>query len=103
TPSGIVALPGVTAIEVSRALPTASVVVPETPPEVALIVVLPGATPFANPGVPETLIVATDGLDEAHVTLAVMSRGPPYENLPLAVELFVMAGPTAGLCGLIFM
>src|SRR5215813_11287116 len=101
TPSGIVALPGVTAIEVSRALPTASVVVPETPPEVALIVVLPGATPFANPGVPETLIVATDGLDEAHVTLAVMSRVPPSENLPVAVNFCVRPAATEGLVGLI--
>jgi hypothetical protein len=60
---------GVTAIDTSVAAVTASVVLPEMAPLVALIVVLPAFSAEAKPAL---LIVAVVVLDDAHVTLAVM-------------------------------
>jgi hypothetical protein len=101
SPSAIVALPGITLIELRRELPTASVVVLEIAAELALIVELPGTRALASPGVPETLMVATAGLDEVQVTVAVISRVLPSENLPLAVNFCVRPAATEGLAGLI--
>jgi hypothetical protein len=49
---------------------TVNVVVPETVPDVAMMVVVPPATPVANP---PDVIVATLVLDEAQVAVAVKS------------------------------
>ena len=56
---------GVTAIDCSTAAVTVSVVEPVTPPNIALIVLIPGATAVANPPL---VIVATDGVPDAQVT-----------------------------------
>ena len=56
---------GVTAIDTKTAVVTVRPVVPVIEPEVALIVVLPGATPVAKPPV---VIVATDVLVELQIT-----------------------------------
>jgi len=62
-------LVGVTAIEDSVAAATVRVVVPETAPRVALIVVEPAATDVASPLEPAALlIVATGKVEEFHVT-----------------------------------
>jgi hypothetical protein len=61
---------GVTAIDTSSGAVTVSVVVPCTAPEVAVIVVLPKASPLA---IPPALIVATPGIDDIHVAEAVKS------------------------------
>jgi hypothetical protein len=62
-------LAGVTAIETNAAV-TVSAAVPETEPEVAVIVEDPAATPVANP---LELTVATLVLEEVHVALEVRS------------------------------
>jgi len=58
---------GVTAMETSG-LMTVRVVVPVTPPDDAVIVVVPGATAVARP---ETLMVATTPLDESQLAVEV--------------------------------
>ena len=68
-PTSMDGLPGVTVIELSDAFVTVNVDVPDTLPEVAVIVVVPPATPKARPFVPLVLlIVATAAADELHVT-----------------------------------
>jgi hypothetical protein len=69
-PVAITGFVGITASESSVAGVTVRVVEPETLPAVAMIVVWPGATEAAIP----LLTVATDSLDELHVTDAVMFR-----------------------------
>lgn len=64
----MVELTGVTAIELSAA--TVSVVDPEMPPEVAVIVVVPMAAAEASPVL---LMVATPSSNELHVTDIVKS------------------------------
>jgi hypothetical protein len=68
-PAVAVGVAGVTAMDFKVAAVTVSVVLPETPPDVAEIVELPAATAVATP---EALIVAVAGVPEAHVTDAVM-------------------------------
>ena len=63
-PAAIDALAGVTAIETSVAGVTVRLVEPLIDPEVALIVVLPAATPVARPPL---LMVATDVALEVQV------------------------------------
>lgn len=74
-------LAGVTAIEVSVTA-TASVVVPLTAPDVAVIVVLPAATPVASPVL---LIVATAVTDELHVAF-VKACLLPSLKVPVAIN-----------------
>lgn len=78
TPSGIVGLAGVTAIDCSVALVTVSIAVLETVPEgiviVAVIVDVPGVNPLASPFVGTvSLMVATLVAEEVQLTLLVMS------------------------------
>jgi hypothetical protein len=54
---------GVTVMDCSGAVCTVTVVVPVTPPEVAVIVAVPAAMPLANP---EELIVAVADEEENH-------------------------------------
>jgi hypothetical protein len=64
-PSGTDIFAGVTAIETNCADVTVSVVLPLIDPSVALILVLPTATPVASP--PDE-IVATPVMDDVQVT-----------------------------------
>lgn len=61
------AVDGVTAMDFSG-LVTVSVVVPVTPPELAVIVLVPPPTPVARP---EMLMVATDELDDSQLAVEV--------------------------------
>ena len=68
-PGAMDAVAGVTAIDVSTAAVTVSVAVPFTVPEVAEIVTVPAATPFASPvWMP---IVAFAVLDDVQFAVAV--------------------------------
>ena len=69
-PSGMVGSCGVMAIETRTAAVTVRTVEPVIPPEVALMVDVPVATPAARP-VPLTVAVA--GVSEAQVALEVRS------------------------------
>jgi hypothetical protein len=60
---------GVTATDCSAAAVTVNTVEPLTAPNVALIVLVPTPTPVANP---PALIVATEVVADAHVTVLVM-------------------------------
>ncbi len=73
-PSAIEVGSGVTAIETSAGGVTVSAAVPDMPPEVAVIVVVPVATVVARP-VP--LIVAFASTDDVHVALPVRSWVEP--------------------------
>lgn len=68
------------------AVDTVRVVVPEIPPDVAVIVTEPTATPVARP---LELIVATDVLDELQVAVEVKSCVVASDNVPVAVICFV--------------
>src|SRR6266700_3997680 len=73
-PFAMLGFVGVTAIEVRVAAVTVSVVLPETPPKVAVIVVIPAATDVAKPCEPPALlIVAIVLLDELQATWVVRS------------------------------
>ena len=80
-------LVGVTAIDDSVAAVTVRVVVPETVPRVAVIVVEPTATDVASPLEPAALlIVATDPAEELHVTTNVISCVVASEKVPVAIN-----------------
>ena len=99
-PSTTLGLAGVTAMETSVAAVTVSVVDPETPPDVAVIVVVPAATGVANPSEPAALlIVATPVVDELQVTVVVRFCVVPSENVPVAVNCLVVPLATLGLVG----
>lgn len=66
-PAAMIGLTGSTAMERSLAEVTVKFVVPETPPEVAVIVVVPAEREEANPFEPGPK-VATEGADELQVT-----------------------------------
>jgi hypothetical protein len=82
-PALIEGFAGVTAIDVSVAAVTVRVVEPLTVPETALIVLVPTATPVANPPV---VIVATPVVAELHVTELVRFCVELSENVPVAVN-----------------
>lgn len=67
-PDWTVAVPGVTVMPVSAGLLTVMVLVPETAPDVAVMVAVPFPTPVANPPV---LMEATVLLLLVHVTVVV--------------------------------
>ena len=71
-PLAMLGLAGVTAIDCSTAAVTVSTVEPVTPPSVALIVEVPGAT-RGRQARPAALIVATEVVAEAQVTWLVRS------------------------------
>jgi hypothetical protein len=72
----MVGVEGVTAIVTSAVAGIVRVVFPETVPEVAVIVVCPGATAVT---VPFDATVATEVVDEAQVTVDVRSPVVPSE------------------------
>jgi hypothetical protein len=95
---------GVTAIEVKVAVVTVSVrfLVALIPANAAETVVVPGATPVATPALPaELLTVATDGVEEVHVTADVRSNLSPLSNSPVAVSWVSMVAGSLRVCGLI--
>ena len=64
-----------------------STVEPVTEPEVALMLVVPVATPVARPWLPLVLlIVATPVIDDAHVTDVVRFWVLPSLKVPVAVN-----------------
>lgn len=72
-PCAMDAVMGVTAMEFRAALATVKVALAETLPDVAVIIDVPRATPFANAGVPFMLMAATAGLADVHCADAVKS------------------------------
>ena len=89
---------GERAIELTTLLLTVSVVLCFMLPSVAVMVVLPRATPVA---VPVESIVAIEVLEEVQVTVDVISRVLPSPKYPLAENATVPVGFTAGFSGLI--
>src|SRR5262245_21917324 len=67
-----------------------------TLPSVAVMFVVPVATPVASPVLE---IVATAVLDDAQVTWLVTSRLEPSENVPMAANCWVWPLATLGLAG----
>jgi len=78
---------GLTVSETMTGALTVSVVEPTMAPRVAEIVVVPDATPLANP---VTSTVATAGVDEPQLTSAVRSRLLPSLYAPVAVNCWVV-------------
>src|ERR1700735_2504679 len=95
-PALIEGLAGVTAIDTSVAAVTVRVVEPLTAPDAALIVLLPVATPVANP---PAAIVATEVVCELHVTVLVKFCVELSENVPVAVNCFVVPLAIEGFAG----
>jgi len=83
-------------MDTSVAAVTVNVVLPETLPLVALIVVLPTLSAEARP---PPLIVAVVVLDDAHVTLAVRFCVELSEYVPVAVNCCVLPATTDGFAG----
>lgn len=97
-------LMGVTEIEVKVAFVTVRVRggVALIPAKAADTVVLPVATPVATPALSaELLTVATEGVDEVHVTADVKSNCWPSLNAPIAVSWVSMVAGSLRLCGVI--
>ena len=90
-------LAGVTAIDISPAGETVSVVAPVTPAIVASIVVLPEARAVASP---VALIDATVVFEEAQTTESVRLAVEPSVYVPVAVNCSVSPAARFGLAGL---
>src|SRR6185503_14025557 len=79
---------------------TVSTVEPVTEPEVALMLVVPVATPVARPWLPLVLlIVATPMIDDAHVTDVVRFWVLPSLKVPVAVNCWIPPMPIEGFAG----
>ena len=83
TPTGKLALDGVTAMEDRVAGIIVRVVLPQMLPEVAEMMEVPTATAVARPML---LTVATDVFDDLQVTCVVISWLVPSEYMPVAVN-----------------
>ncbi len=79
---------------------TVRVVLPETVPEVAVIVTVPAELAVARP---LRSTVATYGLPELHVTCVVISWAVPSEKVPVAVNCWVAPPSTLGSAGVMAM
>jgi hypothetical protein len=91
---------GDTSIETSVAGVTVSVVLPETNPDVAVIVAEPARMVVARPLEPCALLtVATAVFDEFQVTVAVMSWLELSEKMPVAVNCLVVPSAMLGFVG----
>ena len=95
-PMGIVAVAGVTAIELSVAAVTVKVAEPDLPLKVAVIVAVPTDRPVAIPG--ETT-VATAMVPELQVTRLLMSTLVPSEYAPVATKRCVRPMGTVAVNG----
>ena len=99
-PIAIEGVAGVTAIDTNPARVTVSVVVPDTDPEVAVIVAVPVPTLVAKPWLPEVLlIVATEEAEEVHVTVVVRVCVLPSLKVPVAVNCCVVPSAIDPLAG----
>jgi hypothetical protein len=96
TPAGMLGLAGVTDREDRIARFTVRAVLPEIPPEVAVMVEVPATTAVARP---LPLTVATDVLDEVQVTCVVISWLVPSEYVPVAANCWVTPAGMLGLTG----
>jgi hypothetical protein len=76
TPTGMLGLAGVTDMEDRVAEVTVRLELPEAAPEVAVMVVMPGAMAVAKPLLSTA---ATDGVDELQMTCVVISKLVPLE------------------------
>jgi hypothetical protein len=93
-------LEGVTEIDCSVVAVTVSVFDPEMVPDVAVIVVEPAATAVANPFEPDVLLmVATLVVDELQIAVDVRFWVLPLENVPVAVNCWVVPGAMFALAG----
>jgi hypothetical protein len=91
---------GVTAMDTSVAEVTVSVVDPDLPPDIALIVVEPAVAEVASPLDPaELLMAATAAVDEYQVTAVVRSCVVLSENVPVALNCCVVPLTMLGLVG----
>jgi hypothetical protein len=97
-PFAIDGFAGVTAIDTSvgAVAVTVSSVVPSTAPEAASILLVPVATPVANP---PAVIVTTPAVCEVHVTVLVRFCVELSENVPVAVNCFVVPLAIEGFAG----
>ncbi len=85
-------------IELRDAFVTVNVALPETPPDVAVIVVVPPATALATPFVPDVLLmVATAVDDELQLTELVRFCVLPSLNVPVASNCAVVVGAIEGV------
>ena len=95
-PATIVGVAGVTAIDTTVGAVTVNVVEPAILPEVAVIVDLPTATPFARPA---AVIVAVAAVPELQVTLPVRFCVELSLKVPVAVNCCVSPAASDGLAG----
>ena len=95
-PAGTLGVSGVTDTEDKVAAFTVRAAVPDLPPKVAVMVVVPALTAVARPLL---LTVATVALDELQVATAVISRLVPSENMAAAENCVVAPSGMLGLEG----
>jgi hypothetical protein len=99
-PNAIDGVAGVTANDTSAAAVTVNVVVPLTPPILAVRFALPTPALLATPGVgPPVLIVLTPGVSEIHSTVLVMFCVLPSVYVPVAVKACVVPSGMTGTAG----
>ncbi len=84
-------------MEVRSAKVTVRVVLPEMVPLAAVIREKPAPTEVANPLL---VIVATAMWDELHVTWSLISKLVPSENVPMAINCWVIPAGALGMLGL---
>jgi hypothetical protein len=95
-PSGMVGSDGLMAIETRTATVTVRTVEPVIPPEVALMVAVPGRRLLARPVL---LTVAVEGVSEAQVALEVRSCVSESVNVPVALNCWVVPNAIDGVAG----
>ena len=95
-PLAIVGLPGVTTTEMTVALVTVRVALPDTAPTAAEMAVCPGSTEVASP-VPSTVAVA--GVPDIQLAVAVTSRMLASLKVAIAVNCWVVPSAMAGVPG----
>ena len=98
-PGAMVLLEGVTVINVTVALVTVRVAVVLTDPSVAVIVVVPAASPLATPLAPPMVALVVS--EELQVTRVVKFRVPPSLKVPVATSLMLVPWATEGGAGVI--
>ena len=96
SPTGMLGLAGATVMEDKVADLTVRIVLPETVPDVAVMVAAPAATAVARPVL---LTVATDVFEKFQVTCVVISRLVPSEYVPVAVNCWVTPSGILGTLG----
>ena len=95
-PTGMLGLGGVTDMEDRAAEVTVRAALPETIPEVAVMIVAPAATAVARPLL---LTVTTKIFDELQVICVVILKLVPSEYAPVAVNCWVTPAGMLGLAG----